>query len=246
MVAVKGSKPYHYKVVRSSSPALRWLYAGAVVVLIAVIYLAFHFGMQWGLQEQERSTGEIKSLRSDLREARNNLTVLRQDLENARLGNELDGKVLEDVRLQVTDLRTQIADLEEENQFYRNLMAPSENRRGLTFGTVEIGYVDQTRTYRYKVVLQQLATNHDLLNGTLDFNIVGRQNGELVVLPLSSVSDDVDSNNIKLRFRYFQNVEGTLVLPEGFEPARIDLEARSTTPRTSTVEKRLEWLVQSN
>lgn len=246
MVAVKGTKAHHYKVVRVSPPVYRWCYGLGLLLMAVLVYLAYYYGVQVGLQERDRTSEEVAMLDGDLRGARQTMATLRQDLENARLANELDGKVLEDVRLQVTDLKQQVANLEEENQFYRNLMAPSENHRGLTFGAVELSNTDRPRTYRYKVVLQQLATNHDLLNGTLNFNIVGRQHGELAVMPLRTVSDDVESNNIKLRFRYFQAVEGIMVLPEGFEPERIDLEARSTTPRTATVEKRLEWLVRSN
>lgn len=75
-------------------------------------------------------------------------------------------------------------------------------------------------------------------------NLVGRQAGERVVLPLKDVSNDIEATNIKLGFKYFQNIEGDLVLPDGFEPERIELEARSSQPSVTKIEKRYGWLVQ--
>lgn len=164
---------------------------------------------------------------------------------NAKLGAEVDRKSLEDVRQEVIDLKAAIASLEEENQFYRNLMTPDGDTRGLSFGPVEIVQTERPRTYRYKVVVQQLATQHELLNGTLKFKVVGRQDGEAKVMALKELSSTIDSADIKLRFKYFQNVEGELVLPEGFEPERIELEARPAGSSSGVIEKRLTWLAQN-
>ena len=104
---------------------------------------------------------------------------------------------------------------------------------------------ERPRTYRYKVVVQQLATQHQVLTGTLNFNVVGRQSGEAKVLALKDLSSNVDTDAIKLRFKYFQNVEGELMLPEGFEPERIELEARPSGSSSTVIEKRLTWQAQN-
>lgn len=91
-----------------------------------------------------------------------------------------------------------------------------------------------------------MATNHKMLSGFLNFKIVGRQ-GELpVTLSLKDVSDNVSYDNIKLRFKYFQTLEGQLVLPDGFEPQRIELLAKSSGKDSVTVEKKFGWLVQES
>lgn len=244
MAVVKGTKAHHLKVVRDR-PVMRLLVIAAVcIICVTAIRAAYWYGHKQGMSRQERSFDKIVSIRTELENASSAENELRQALENAKLGAEVDRKALEDVRVEMLELKSQLASLDEENQFYRNLMAPAGNQRGLTFGAMEIAATERPRTYRYKVVMQQLATNHEVLNGTLSFNIIGRQEGVLSVLALRDVSRDVDSLNIKLRFKYFQNIEGELVLPEGYEPERIELEARSTGSQSTTIDKRFGWLVQ--
>lgn len=246
MATVKGSKEHHWKVVRYNPYMRVSIGVCFLVVVVASALASYQVAYKQGVQGQEQAYEEKETARSDLELVVISETKLAQELENIKLGSEIDRKSLEAVRLKVLELQTTIATLEEDNQFYRNLMAPSGNKRGLNFGSVEIVATDQPRTYDFKVVLQQLATNHQLLKGSLNFNIVGRKNGAITVLSLSDVSKDIKSVNIKLRFKYFQNIEGELVLPVGFEPERIELDARSTGKNATTIEKRFAWLAEEH
>lgn len=244
MTVVKGTKPRHWRVVEYR-PRRLWFAGLAVVALILVVgQVAFWVGYKQGMAGQELAIQDLQAVRKELNSARTESLRLRQEYENVRIGAEVDKKSLEEIRAEVVDLRTTIAELEEENQFYRNLMAPSGEKKGLNFGSVELSETDQDRHFRYKIVMQQLATNHDVLNGTLSVNIIGQRDGEVVVLPLNELSADVSSANIKLRFKYFQNIEGELILPVNFDPERVELEARSTGRNAKTIEKRFGWLVR--
>lgn len=244
MTAVKGSPQYRLKVVRDR-PLLTWAGRLLWVCILAVATAAsYYYGVFQGQRGAAVAAEEVGRLTVALTEAQTSEAQLRQQLANLELGARVDRQASEDVRQEVIDLKNQLAELQEENSFYRNLMAPSENQKGLNFGAVEISDTETPRQYRYKVVLQQLSTNHALLTGTLTFNVVGRREGEVLVLPLSELSDDVETVNIKLRFKYFQTVQGHLQLPPGFEPERIELVARSSGSNPITVEKRFGWLVQ--
>lgn len=244
MTVVKGTKPRHWRVVEYR-PRRRWLIALALVALMLGIgQVAFWVGYKQGMASQDVTLQDLHALRTELDNVRAESSELRQRYENVRIGAEVDKKSLEEVRAEVVDLRENIAELEEENQFYRNLMAPSDDKKGLNFGSVELTETENDRHFRFKIVMQQLATNHEVLNGTLNVNIVGQRDGEVAVLPLSELSTDISSANIKLRFKYFQNVEGKLVLPIDFDPERVELEARSTGRNAKIIEKRFGWLVR--
>jgi hypothetical protein len=245
MAIVKGSKVYQWSVVKSR-PYTRIWQAGFLSALVAVaVVAAFVLGQQLAVNSEGKAQRDLTALQAELESVRKAEQQLRRQQENAKLGAEVDRKSLEEVRQEVIDLKATIAGLDEENQFYRNLMSPNGDARGLSFGPVEIVQTERPRTYRYKVVVQQLATQHELLTGTLSFNVVGHQSGEAKVLALKELSSSIDSNTIKLRFKYFQNVEGELVLPEGFEPERIELEARPSGSSSTVIEKRLVWQTQN-
>lgn len=245
MAAVKGSKEYQWSVVKTRPHTRTWVVLVVVLIFACAVAGAFVWGQKQAMSGYGRAQRDLAAVRAELEAVRKAEQQLRQQKENVKLGAEVDRKSLEEVRQEVIELKAMIAGLEEENQFYRNLMAPDGNQRGLNFGPVEIVHTDRPRTFRYKVVMQQLAVQHELLTGTLNFNVVGRQEGAVKVMPLSQLSSSVDGSNIKLRFKYFQNIEGELVLPEGFEPERIELEARASGNDSAVIEKRFAWLVQN-
>ena len=177
-----------------------------------------------------------------LKEAR--IEELEQQLTNATLGAEVDRSSSESVRKDIADLKDEVARLEEDNSFYRSLMAPTENARGLTLGAVEISRSTEARLYSYRIVVQQLVTKHLLLSGYATFSIVGKLNGETKSYSLFALSEQVDAERIKLKFKYFQTIAGELKLPENFEPDHIELTAQSHGAQSQKVEKKFAWLVE--
>jgi hypothetical protein len=80
-----------------------------------------------------------------------------------------------------------------------------------------------------------------VLQGHATVTLAGETAGTPIELPLSQLSGDVEEERIKLRFRYFQSVEGSLELPAGFEPRQVLLAARSSGRKPQQVEKLLDW-----
>lgn len=63
-------------------------------------------------------------------------------------------------------------------------------------------------------------------------------------MPLRSLSASEDDLEIKLQFKYFQNLEGELVLPSNFQPEEIQILAVSEGKNSKTVEKTFPWVVE--
>ena len=244
-MTVKGSKEYEFKLVRHR-PFTRVLVGlVALMTVCCAIVAAYKVGSSESGADMSLFQVKITQAQAELEAMRKKELSARKALEQLKMGAEMDRSSVEDVRQEVLDLKNNLAKLEEENQFYRNLMAPTKDKKGLTFGSVELLQSGGPRTYTYKVVMQQLSTKHQLLSGHLMFNIVGKQGGLPVVLSLKDVSPESASEKVRLRFKYFQNIEGTMRLPSNFEAERIDLVATTTSPKRTTVEKRFGWLVQA-
>ena len=245
MNAVKGSEQYQLEVV-SYRPVFRWSMRFLALCLVSAgIAASYVLGLREGTTLEAQAIVERDSLRLDLAEIQRSAGEYRQKVANLELGSEVDRQASEGVRTEVIDLKAQVAGLEEEISFYKGLMSPTANKRGLTIGSLNVLATDSPRRYQYRLVLQQLATQHQLLKGYLNVSVVGRQGGELVTLPLKDLNDQLTNVNIKLRFKYFQNFSGEMLLPEGFEPIRIELLAKSTGKNAVTVEEKFGWLIQN-
>jgi len=244
MAQVKGSPQCPMVVVPYRPVRKALLMTLALVLAVGAAVGSYFLGYTQGESLQAGAVDERNQLREQVARYSAEAEELRQQLANVRLGSEVDQQASEELRTQVISLKEEVTSLEENIAFYRGIMAPDENRSGLTIGSLNVIGTGSAREYRYKLVVQQLATNHQVLNGHVNFNIVGREGDETVSLPLYRLSAAQDSENIRLRFRYFQNIEGRLTLPEGFEPERIEIVARSTGNNPQTVEERFGWLVQ--
>lgn len=246
MTSVKGSKQYRMVVVpyRPAYRFVMWLLGGAIIA--AAVSGSYFVGSYKGKEQQRQAIAERDQLRIAVAEKTKEADDLRQSVANLKLGAKVDRKASEDVRNEVLSLKAKIAELQEDITFYRGLMAPTANKQGLAIGSLNVISTGVPRHYEYKVVIQQLATNHQVLNGFLTFNIIGRVGSEIKTLSLKDISTQVEQENIKLRFKYFQNLEGELILPEAFEPERIELLAKSIGRHAATVEKKFGWLVQES
>lgn len=242
---VKGTKLYPVKVAeyRPVRKAVFWILG--VIFVVAAVYGAFYYGTKSGLVVTKRLSLEVTELTGELETKTARVSDLEQQLQNIALGAEVDRSASETVRKSVAQLQEELARLQEDNSFYRSLMAPNEKASGLTLGAVEvIRSSSNERTFSYHVVVKQLVTKHNILSGHLTFSIVGKLNGESQRFPIYKLSEQVDSERIKLKFKYFQTIAGELVLPENFEPDHIELTAQSAGRKPQKVEKKYGWLVE--
>lgn len=244
MKLVKGSKPYSVVVLRYG----KWLPLWLLLAVLGLLLVAVAGGYWWGSQSGSFRPVEALQRRvlssAGLLDPEAENLVLQQQIANLEMGSRMDRKANETVRAEIIDLRNQIAALEEDISFYRGLMSPSENQKGLVIGSLNLVDTGVAGQFDYKLVMQQLATRHNLLNGSLRFTISGKRDGQSEKLELKDVSDTVSSEDIKLRFRYFQTIEGTLQLPEGFEPEGIELAAKTNTNNSPVITKQFGWLAE--
>lgn len=169
---------------------------------------------------------------------------LEAELTMLRTRYEVDRAALEMVRGEIASQKLQIAELEEGLQFYRSLMAPEDIDRGLSLGGLELVKTDGERRYAFRLVAQQEARMHTTLEGELYAEVLGMLDGKRISYPLAQLSDDVQSSVIRLRFKYFQSIEGVLELPAGFEASTVTVIASATRPEEMEASAQYPWQPQ--
>jgi hypothetical protein len=182
-----------------------------------------------------------RKMQQELPEVRARAGQLARELDIERTRREVDRRSLEMVRSELAAQKEEIAALEEGLRFYRGLMAPGDTAQGLSLRDIELVDRAEAGHYAFRIVAQQEALKHQLLKGELRVEVFGTLLGQTVTYPLSELSDDVEEQEVPLRFRYFQAIEGEMVLPEGFQPEGLRIVARSQAPRKAEVTERFPW-----
>ncbi|MEM8499954.1 MAG: DUF6776 family protein [Pseudomonadota bacterium] len=217
-----------------------------LLVLFVLLLLVASFAAGFVLSNQDYFT--IKQQRDDLlvelSEANKESKEQQRRVAQLQMGANVDQQATNQVRENMADLRQEITELKSEISFYKGLMAPKDREKGVSIRSLDLLATASPRKYQFKMVLQQFANDHRLVMGNVNVSVVGKQAGRDLILSLSDLSENVAAKNIKYRFKYFQNIEGDVVLPVGFEPTRIDVAVRGSGKKPVYLEKKFAWLTQ--
>ncbi|HLT14322.1 MAG TPA: DUF6776 family protein [Marinobacter sp.] len=185
-------------------------------------------------ESNDQLVQEVDDLREQYRKARQNLV-------NLDRGRAIDEQALREARNAIVDLETRISELEADLTFYRNIMAPSETSKGLQVDSFTLVPARKNGTFGFKMVLTQVGNNNRYVAGLVAVNVIGTLGGEKEVIALRDLSEDIEDLGIKFRFRYFQDIEGSLSLPDKFEPLEIQVVAQAEGQKASQAERTFDW-----
>jgi cell division protein FtsB len=185
-------------------------------------------------ESRERLTEQVEQLRGENRK-------MSQQIVNLERGRAVDKQALSQARKNIVGLETELAVLQSELVFYKNIMAPSDSSLGLQIDRVSMRSAGGKGAFDFMVVMVQRGDNKNYLSGFAEVSVVGLRDEQRDAVALSELSDDIESRDIKLRFRYFQEVKGRLQLPEGFEPVEVRVMAKRDGSDSAQVERIFDW-----
>lgn len=222
----------------------RLLVLAAALLLMLVLAAGFWLGQMAAYSGMGIDPETYRRFQQEVPEAHADLVTLSRELQVERTRHEVDRRALELLRGDLAAQKEQIASLEEGLRFYRDLMAPGEITQGLSLRDVELVQQGSSDRYAFRIVVQQEARKHVTLKGELYAEVSGTRDGERVSYPFADLSDDVDGSAMPLRFRYFQAIEGELIIPDGFVPETISVVASTSSPRKAEARGQYPWQVQ--
>ena len=155
--------------------------------------------------------------------------------------SQIDRQAALDVKADLGQLEEELQAAREEVEFYRGIVAPGDVQPGLRIHRFTLEEGGAPGEYHYDLVLTQLKRNDRYVTGVVDWKISGSMVGEQGELALAGVTNP-SVNQLKFRFRYFQDLGGKITLPEGFEAEQVIL---SITPggkgKLPPVEQTFDW-----
>jgi hypothetical protein len=203
------------------------------------------FGYMNTLRIQQSGQATQQELNEQLIGVETENSDLRRQVAILDRSSVMDQRAIEEVQETIVGLRDRIAQLEQDIVYYRQVVSAETEDTGLIISQLDIDATREANRYRYKLVLRQQDADGDtFLTGHVNINLVGSRGEEQQILPLRDLSAEQDQLNIRLRFKYFQNIEGELVLPEGFVPDRLQIAAVSVEPVEKSINQSFSWVVE--
>ncbi len=240
---VKGSKQEKMIIVPFRPWNLFFMRTALVLGMSLCAFGGFMFGYYDSGQNQQNYLTDQQQLSADISLLRVENEELRKQIAILDRTSVMDRHAQDEVANTIRSQREKIIQLEQDIVFYRQVVSPDSDEKGMVIGQMDINATAVPRRFRYRAVMRQYGVEDSTLVGYVNINIIGYRDGERQVIPLRDLTDDENQLDIKLGYRYFQNIEGELVIPEGFVPDQIHVAAVSTSPIEKRLNENFSWVV---
>lgn len=188
------------------------------VVVVVAVWAAFVYG--------ERRAGYDRAaavaLQDQLTQTRDQNRQLQEQITALERVRDVDLASRQQVQKSVEAMQDKVTGLQEELAFYKGIVSPGAGEEGIHAQSLRFTSGGAPRLYHYRLVLVQVRTKEFRISGSVDMKLYGSEAGKPVIL---DVNDIVTKGTPALHFafQYFQNLEGDLILPDGFQPGRVEL-----------------------
>ncbi len=205
-----------------------------VYLAVALFLLSLGFGA-WGLwttffasADDDRSVAALRAAHEKLSQE---VTILRRSDQISRDANRDLERTLAERDEEIAGLRADVA-------FYERFVGATGQRRGLSVHDLEIR-LQSGEVWHFVATLTQNVNRGAVNSGRVTLSVEGTRNDRLERLSWSALRKQNNAPGQPYSFKYFQQVEGEVMLPQGFKPLRVTV--RLVPQGGSAVEQSFPW-----
>ena len=206
-------------VVRTHDPARQrrgQLLAAAIWVLsLIVVGAATTAIVSYGFESGGRARSA--ALDHDSEALKSRIAVLERSEQVAKAAVHDLQQTLREREEEIESLRSDLA-------FYGRLVGGGK-REGLAVHVLKVSRVSDSQAWNFIATLTQNFKRGQDTKGHVTLAVEGVQNGKLTTLDWAALTQGQDPSGIEYSFKYFQQVNGTIMLPGGFQANRVRVKA---------------------
>lgn len=207
-----------------------WLLALAVVFV-----LALGFG-GWGLWRVLAAPGDAPSA-AQLAERQARIDSLEQQVATLSRSDQISRDANQDLQNALAERDEEIAGLRADVAFYERLVGATGQRKGLSVHQAEF-IPDAGGAWQYQIMLTQSLNRGAISQGQMRFAVEGVRAGKLATIGWDELRQKPQAGGQPYSFRYFQQLDGSVMLPAGFTPQRVKVQLAG---EDTAVEQAFDW-----
>ena len=191
------------------------------------------FDAEAALQRTSMLELRIQSLSEEGQRLREKTAILEH-------GKEIDKAAYISVEGDLKALQDEVRELKQQLTFYQNIVSPADIKTGVRVQTIGFDQQAELQQYQYQVILIQGPKRARRASGRLRISIIGQKSDKEVTLSMKDLHLGKAGSG-KYRFRYFQEFQGEIKLPEAFEPQEVLVKLVPDGKNPKVVEERYAW-----
>ena len=209
---------------------------GPVIAGIAVAIALVLGG--WGLWRGLAGGAGDGATPAQLRAQQRRIESLEQQVATLSRSDQISRDANRDLQATLSERDEEIAGLRADVAFYERFVGATAQRRGLSVHELTLQPQDE-QAWHFTATLTQNLNRGAVNAGRLLVSVEGTEAGKLRRLAWSDLRQQPNAPGVPYSFKYFQQVEGDLLLPPGFKPVRVI--ARVVPQGGAAVEQSFPW-----
>ena len=212
-----------------------WIF-GLLVAWLGTLALALWLLRGWGGGEHDLA-GELRDAKARLQAQTTQINQLEQDAATLRRSDQVSRDALDQVQKNLAERDEEIAGLRADVTFYERLVGGSAQRKGLSVHSLRFSS-EADGVSHFDLTLTQTIKKAGTSRGGVTMSIEGVQDSALRAMSWAELRQQSGDAPIPFEFRYFQRLQGSVMLPEGFRPHRVKLSLRRDN---GVIEQTIPW-----
>ncbi len=208
---------------------------GLAYTLVAVFLAALVFG-GWGLWTTFAPRPGDPRAQLEAQQAR--VGDLEQQVATLSRSDQVSREANRDLQGTLAERDEEIAGLRADVAFYERFVGSTAQRRGLAVHQLQL-QAQQGPAWHFTATLTQNLNRGAVNSGRLTLSLEGTRDGKLQKLDWGQLRQQPDAPGLDYSFKYFQQIEGDILLPAGLQPIRVI--ARLVPARGAPVEQSFTW-----
>ena len=219
-----------------------WATRLLIVALAAVGgYLVYEFGrIQAGYDLIDAAT-ERRAYEKHIDGLEDEISALKEQVALLETHREIDREAYREVEASLTDLQAKIQEQRDAIAFYRGIVSPADGSKGLRVQDLKLTRGKNEREYNIRLVLVQALKHDRKVSGNVNLTIEGDLDGVEKTFSFAELLPEEGEAAWAFSFRYFQDFNRQVVLPDGFTPQRVNVEVQSKTRSIESIEESFTW-----
>jgi len=207
----------HFEIRQINPARSRWVWLFAALIWIGTLTLAVVATSLFLSSSVQQDSTQVNVDKMDVDAMKMRIVVLERSEQVAKAALVELQKTLRDREEEIAGVRADLA-------FYGRLVGGAK-REGLAVHALKLTPVTDSRAWNFSATLTQNFKRGAETSGHLTLSAIGIANGKIETVDWKSLSQQSENAGIGYAFKYFQQVNGIIMLPEGFEPNSVRVSA---------------------
>lgn len=234
LLATMAATPRPRLIITEHRPYRHVLAGAAVVLALVLIGAAFWLGSYIAVPEAVQLRDQTRKLEVESKKNGKRLEHLSQKVATLQRSEQIYRDATQALQATLAERDVELASLRSDVAFYERLAGGDTQRQPLGVHSLSFELMNDG-SWRYRLTLTQNLKRATISKGQYSFRVEGTQAGKLRTLEWADLVQTEKASLGEFSFKYFQQIEGSIVLPADFAPHRVRVNIRSDQGKTEQV-----------